>query len=1225
MKISWSLCLSALLLLSANLSFAQPTEPWENEGQSLSEDPVTGDMTYQWWGKSGRTYFIQSSEDLMDWTYIPIIEPGIDDWVEWGFSFTADSIFLRLKFSDISTTNPDTADFDGDNIGNWDELLQESDPFASLDVNNNNIPDDWELYWADQFAVFPNPITASLNQYESITKTLHLNNPVSPDADFTVTASNNLVGSQVVYHYEDNLIGGASYNWTEIDPSDSGRDYDGIRVGEVSSIFDTPQSVSFAFSFPFYGNNYNEIHVSPHGMIALGSQTAAYANTNVPSTAAPDLFIAPFWYDQNQEEAGDVYFYELPDRIIIQYEQVVATMDDGSYTYQAVLHSNGLIEFFYKEMVGNVESATVGLENIDGSDGLEIAYNEPYVQDGLAVRITQGPVEFVKVAPASGTATAGSTAMLEVTFKAFDLNPGTYTAAIGIAHTGSGITPWSIPAILEVLNLPSSIEITSPSDGTRYWIDENADIHVSASDPDFGVERVDFYANGLWIGQDTTGPYSYNNWTPGSPGIYTLTARAVDSFGTETVSEPIQVIFSEDSDGDQMADDLEIEYFGGLQEDQFGDFDQDGIHNLHEFTLGTNPALTDSDGDGIEDGVELSILASIDPDNYYYLDPANPDSNGNGVNDGEDSADGDGLSNLEEIALGTDPNLADTDGDGLNDNIEIDIGTDPLVADDFEGMDSDGDGLSDLFEIQYGTDPQNPDTNGNGMPDGEELDRGGDPRVPGPPPPPLPPGPPPPPDPDPVAPEPITPGSYDILIDTVAVSQSKHGFAPYEELDPTKRFLRQNSFQSFSGGCPESGPIGVSGFKSTTVDPLTGESDTTGDSFVSSGGNAQSPVRKSGTSQINSYDDPPNEEPDCTGTIHFNSILGDEYLTEDLISNGMNELPSYGGEFAAGTPHAYRNVHENELQFDYRKVHFKFKWHEGIEQEQQYPITWFILFTPEDDPDTTDVDESITEVEIVGDPIQWDGDNAESPVFELDPNELKPGVDGSFSLLKVDLDVDSDNTTISGYPDLSNNDRGGAEEAAQNVDGDETKPGVRIYANYLDFDNDIVPGFADGFDKFGNDQADSCDNFEPMILEISALADVLETRIIFKYSGSDPDQVTMTGAGSDALYEPAPGMLRIWTKDGGEVRNKSSATESEGGNYVAPGTPYKPDELGVGTDGIITLYIEAVDRMAVEESIDVTAEVYPNYDANPSMKIEETVKVRIYRMDTDNPPNDAAQ
>ena len=53
----------------------------------------------------------------------------------------------------------------------------------------------------------------------------------------------------------------------------------------------------------------------------------------------------------------------------------------------------------------------------------------------------------------------------------------------------------------------------------------------------------------------------------------------------------------------------------------------------------------------------------------------------------------------------------DTDGDGLTDAEECALGTNPLLAD------SDGDGLNDRAEILNGTSSTNPDTDGDGIPD----------------------------------------------------------------------------------------------------------------------------------------------------------------------------------------------------------------------------------------------------------------------------------------------------------------------------------------------------------------------------------------------------------------------------------------------------------------------------------------------------------------------------
>lgn len=89
-------------------------------------------------------------------------------------------------------------------------------------------------------------------------------------------------------------------------------------------------------------------------------------------------------------------------------------------------------------------------------------------------------------------------------------------------------------------------------------------------------------------------------------------------------------------------------------------------------------------------------------------------------------ADGDGLSNSQELTLGTDPQNPDTDGDGLSDGEEVNqYGTDP------RNRDTDGDTLSDGDEVNvHTTSPTNPDTDGDGVPDGVEVSDGSDPLRP---------------------------------------------------------------------------------------------------------------------------------------------------------------------------------------------------------------------------------------------------------------------------------------------------------------------------------------------------------------------------------------------------------------------------------------------------------------------------------------------------------------
>ena len=92
-----------------------------NEGCRLTQDTTPGDYTLSWWGKNAQTYFIQQSDDLITWTYMPIIESGAAAVTEYGFTSTAAHLFFRLRHTSAATGgDPETADFDGDGLSNLD-------------------------------------------------------------------------------------------------------------------------------------------------------------------------------------------------------------------------------------------------------------------------------------------------------------------------------------------------------------------------------------------------------------------------------------------------------------------------------------------------------------------------------------------------------------------------------------------------------------------------------------------------------------------------------------------------------------------------------------------------------------------------------------------------------------------------------------------------------------------------------------------------------------------------------------------------------------------------------------------------------------------------------------------------------------------------------------------------------------------------------------------------
>lgn len=167
-----------------------------------------------------------------------------------------------------------------------------------------------------------------------------------------------------------------------------------------------------------------------------------------------------------------------------------------------------------------------------------------------------------------------------------------------------------------------------------------------------------------------------------------------------------------DADGDLDVDDLAwLENYLLLRVKSFPvydnfDSDGDGLSNYIEvqFTE-TSPNNADTDGDGLSDYIEVM---------HTRTDPKERESVEKGTSDADIDSDEDGISNIDEIRLGTSPSSDDTDMDNLNDGYEVNIlKTNPIKAD------TDDDGLDDYEETQLGLNPLKPAT--DGTPDGERI------------------------------------------------------------------------------------------------------------------------------------------------------------------------------------------------------------------------------------------------------------------------------------------------------------------------------------------------------------------------------------------------------------------------------------------------------------------------------------------------------------------------
>ncbi|HBE95937.1 MAG TPA: hypothetical protein DDW68_02045, partial [Verrucomicrobiales bacterium] len=146
--------------------------------------------------------------------------------------------------------------------------------------------------------------------------------------------------------------------------------------------------------------------------------------------------------------------------------------------------------------------------------------------------------------------------------------------------------------------------------------------------------------------------------------------------GRSSNLEGVEIDVLTDSDSDGMPDFWEED--NGLlvgTNDAGDDKDSDDLTNLQEFLSCTDPSNSDTDGDGLRDGVENNDDNYVDSD-QTGTDPLDPDSDGDGLSDGVEVPGAHvGIDNP-----GTNPNVADTDSDGTGDRVEIVKGSDPTDA-----------------------------------------------------------------------------------------------------------------------------------------------------------------------------------------------------------------------------------------------------------------------------------------------------------------------------------------------------------------------------------------------------------------------------------------------------------------------------------------------------------------------------------------------------------------
>lgn len=217
---------------------------------------------------------------------------------------------------------------------------------------------------------------------------------------------------------------------------------------------DATTALTLPFAMPFHGRAYTSATVSTNGFLTFGTAlgTNNYVNPTMPTAAAPNAVVAPFWDDLEIDASASVRTDTTgtaPNRkFIIEWRNAkFRPSGPDRITFEAVFSENGQIVFNYGTLTTPLQqgaAATIGIENASGTAATLFSFQEARVD-------SNGSMTFIPAVPGviSGTTTVAVTgapaAGVTVT-----LNPGgrtTTTAADGTYQfTGVPVGEYTVQA-----------------------------------------------------------------------------------------------------------------------------------------------------------------------------------------------------------------------------------------------------------------------------------------------------------------------------------------------------------------------------------------------------------------------------------------------------------------------------------------------------------------------------------------------------------------------------------------------------------------------------------------------------------------------------------------------------------------------------------------------------------------------------------------------------------
>lgn len=352
------------------------------------------------------------------------------------------------------------------------------------------------------------------------------------------------------YKWKDsNDPNGPAYVWTDIAANPSA-----VQVTTWNGTLDDgyTNAIPVGFDFKFYGTSYTNFYLSTNGFLSFSALTSSYySNYGIPDSDAPNNIIAPFWDDLDGRTQGTVHYLREADKLIIQFTNWQKYNATGSLTFQIVLKSNDRIMFYYSNLNATLTSATVGIENGAGNDGLQIAYDAAYLANNLAVQIAADP-EWLTLNNYSGTIYSGNSINVGLLINTDGIDLGDYSMDMEIT-TNDPVHPLMVVPISMTVSSEVPVELVSFN---AEMVDGNVILNWSTAtetnNNGFQIERTvrsqqssvgNWENTGFVSGKGTTTQktfYSYSDKND-KPGTYLYRLKQIDFDGTFSYSNEVEI------------------------------------------------------------------------------------------------------------------------------------------------------------------------------------------------------------------------------------------------------------------------------------------------------------------------------------------------------------------------------------------------------------------------------------------------------------------------------------------------------------------------------------------------------------------------------------------------------------------------------------------------------------------------------------------------------------